>query len=345
MADDARMAAALDGPWFEDLEVGDEFSAAPALTLTEGHAAVHQSICGDRLRLALDARLSRAVLGAERPLAHPALAWDVSIGQSTTATGRVIANLFYRDLVFRRPVLLGDTLHTRTTVQGLRQTSRRAGTGSRGLARLRVVTCDHDGRVVLDFLRCAMLPLRDPHADTGRRDDVEATAHRSPAAALGAATGDWDLTPLRAAASGPGFADLEPGTVWSFEGGDVVSGAPELARLTHNLAGAHHDRFREGRPGRRLVYGGHTIALAAGRVARALPTLATICGWHGCDHLGPVHEGDTLFTEVSLETLEPRASGGGLAHLRAVVRARGTGGEGADESRAVLDWRFVALLA
>ena len=92
-------------PWFEDLEVGTVFTAAPAVTLTEGHAALHQSIAGDRLRLALDRSLAEAVAGA--PIAHPALVWDVAIGQSTVATGRVVANLFYRGLMLRRPVRLG----------------------------------------------------------------------------------------------------------------------------------------------------------------------------------------------------------------------------------------------
>jgi acyl dehydratase len=73
-----------------------------------------------------------------------------------------------------------------------------------------------------------------------------------------------------------------------------------------------------------------------------LPTLATILGWHRCDHLGPVHEGDTLVTALELERLEPLSSGGGLAHVRARLHA--AGGED-DEPRAVLDWRFAALLA
>ncbi len=48
---------AVAGPWYEDLEVGQVFDAAPAQTLTDGHAAVHQAIVGDRLRLALDGHL------------------------------------------------------------------------------------------------------------------------------------------------------------------------------------------------------------------------------------------------------------------------------------------------
>ena len=47
------------GPYFDDLRVGDVFDWAPSMTLTSGAAAVHQSIVGDRMRLALDAELAR----------------------------------------------------------------------------------------------------------------------------------------------------------------------------------------------------------------------------------------------------------------------------------------------
>jgi acyl dehydratase len=48
------------------------------------------------------------------PIAHPALVWDVAIGQSTVVTHRVKANLFYRGLAFHRYPVLGDTLRTVT---------------------------------------------------------------------------------------------------------------------------------------------------------------------------------------------------------------------------------------
>src|ERR1700759_3214096 len=105
-------SAAVSGPYFDDLEVGQVFDAAPSTTLTAGAAAAHQAIIGDRLRLALDAELASAVTGATSTLAHPALVCDVAIGQSTLATQRVKANLFYRGLRFHRFPVLGDTLRT-----------------------------------------------------------------------------------------------------------------------------------------------------------------------------------------------------------------------------------------
>ncbi len=93
-------------------------------------------------------------------MAHPALVCDVAIGQSTLATQRVKANLFYRGLTFYRyPVIGGDSLFTRTEVVGLRQNTAKPGRAPTGLAALRMTTIDQVGRLVLDFYRCAMLPL------------------------------------------------------------------------------------------------------------------------------------------------------------------------------------------
>jgi acyl dehydratase len=325
------------GPFFEDLRVGDVVDTAPALTLTAGHAALHQAIAGDRLRLALDATLCASVAGSQAPVAHPSLVCDVAIGQSTLITKRVIANLFYRGLVLRRTPVIGDTLRTTTEVVALRQNRARAGRAATGLAALRVRTVDQHDRPVLDFWRCAMLPLRDPEGETGAADDLDAIPAALDEQAVRSSIAGWRLDAFRAAVPGAHFDDVDEGTTWVVEGGDVVSTAPELARLSLNVATAHHDATASGR---RLVYGGHTIALGASQLTRALPNLVTIVAWHGCDHLAPVFEGDTLFSEVELERREPLADGGGLVHLRSRVRAEREGG-GED----VLDWRLVGVLA
>ena len=330
-------ARGVSGPFFEDLRVGMLERSAPAVTLTDGMAAVHRAIVGDRLRLALDAPLARAVTGSDSVLAHPALVWDLAIGQSTVLTGRVIANLFYRGLVLARAPAIGDTLSTSTEVVALRQTTARADRAATGLAVLRVRTVDQERRPVLDFWRCAMLALRDPDGQTGRADAFDAIPAELEPQALRAAIDGWRLRAFPGADTA-----LVVGARWSVEAGDVVSSAPELARLTLNVAAVHHDRHRHP-DGRRLVYGGHTIGLAAAQASRALPQIVTIVGWHSCEHLAPVHEGDTLYSELELERLEPLPGAGALAHLRSRVRARGEPSDA--EAVDVLDWRFVAVLA
>lgn len=320
------------GPFFDELEVGQVFDSAPSMTLTAGAAAVHQSILGDRLRLALDAQLAYVVTGATAALAHPALVCDVAIGQSTLATQRVKANLFYRGLRFHRFPLIGDSLFTRTEVVGLRQNSAKPGRAPTGLAALRMTTVDQIGRLVLDFYRCAMLPLRDGAADTGRADDLSTIG--SDPVPTPDPTADWDADVYREKVPGSGFdADIAGAVLHSTA--DVVSSAPELARLTLNLAATHHD-WRVG--GQRLVYGGHTIGLALAQATRLLPNLVTLLGWESCDHTGPVHEGDTLYSELHVDEAAPLPDGrGGVLKLRSLVHAVG------EPDRQVLDWRFTAL--
>lgn len=332
---DARLVA--EGPWFEELNIGDVFDGASGLTLTDGHAAVHQAILGDRLRIGLDHELGRLLTGQDRPLASPALVWDVAIGQSTSVTHHVVANLFYRGLSFRRAPLLGDTLRTRTEVVALRQNSPRPDRPATGLAALRITTTDQHGREVLDFWRCAMLPLRDPQARTGHADDMARVGAAD--VDIGAVTAGWRLDALQALYPRRSGPDVQAGQIWEVRGGDVVSSAPELARLTLNIARAHHDDA-SGQSGR-LVYGGHTIGLALSQAVRALPDLVTVVAWHSCDHLGPVREEDTLTSVVHVEDVQPLESGR-LVHLRSRVAARSTPDEAA---REVLDWRFVGLLA
>ena len=310
------------GPWFEDFEHGEVFDESPGMTLTPGHTAVHQAVAGDRLRLALDAELCRAVTGDERLMVHPNLVCDLAIGQSTPPTQSVRGNLFYRGLVLERPVFVGETLRTRTEVVGLKQNRRRPDGSGAGLVALRIRTTDGRGEPLLDFWRCPMIPLRDPgvgHRPRGRlrrHPQGGGPGERGARAAATPGTSSRSAQPRR----GPFHDDLTAGTAFAVEAGETVTGATELARLTLNVATAHTDATGSSH-GRRLVYGGHTIAVAAAHATRAIPAIATIVAWQGCDHLAPVFEGDVLRTELEVEGVEPRDGGGGLAALRARVAA------------------------
>ncbi len=327
VADDA-------GPWYEDLAVGQVLDPAPAITLGPGEAATYQAVCGDPLATALSRPLAEAVTGRPGLLVNPALALQVSIGQSTVATRRVLANLFYRGVVLRRPVRHGETLATSVEVRGLRDLTRRPDRPARGLALLGIrTTCLDTGEAVVEYERCAMLRVRDATADTCHDDD------------LGGARADvdldewedsipegWDPAPLR----NPDRADdWVPGTTRHDPLRDTVTGATLLVRLTQNLAAVHRDPSAT-LDGRRLVYGGHTIGLAQASLNRLMPSNATILGWQACDHTGPVYEGDVLGFRHTLLDERP-AAGGRMRAVRVEVEAGDP-----DEGRPVLDWSLVA---
>lgn len=329
---------AVGGPHFDALAHGQVFDDAPSLTLTDGLAASHQMILGDRLRLALDAQLSTRVIGGGT-LAHPGLVTDIAIGQSTLATHHVKANLFYRGLRFLRHPRIGDTLTTVTKVVGLRENTPKPGRTPTGLAALHMVTTDQHGATVLDFHRCAMLPLS-PDADPERTVHADDLTTIGPGTDAPPSIPEWDLEIYRASTRGQHFSRDLAGRVFT-SSADVVSSAPELARLSLNIAATHHDeRVAGAAAGGRLVYGGHTIGLALSQANRALPNVVTVLGWDSCDHTGPVHEGDTLSSEITVAEATPLAAGGGILHLHSKVVAHGD-----DEDRNVLDWRYRVLMA
>jgi len=299
-ATQSREPVRVGGPFFEDFAIGQVFDDAPAMTLTSGHAALHQALVGDRMRLPLDAVLSTSVTGRPETLAHPSLVCDVAIGQSTGATQRVRGNLFYRGLVLLRPVYIGDTLRT-------------------------------------------MIPLRSADSQTGHTDRFEdIPTELDMARVAGAVVSDWRFDLIRDQVPGVHFADVDAGRVYEIEGRDTVTAAPELVRLSLNMAETHVDAGSNAH-GRRLVYGGHTISVAAAQLTRALPNVVTIVAWRECNHTGPVFEGDILNTVLTVEAKHrlPDADAG-LLDLRAVVQAdRGE----SDGRHTVLDWRLVAVMA
>ena len=194
-----------------------------------------------------------------------------------------------------------------------------------------MTTIDQIGRLVLDFHRCAMLPLRDGAADTGHADDMAAIGTGAVPAPDPTAERDADeFDAFRARVPGTHFDSGLAGAVLHSTA-DVVSSAPELARLTLNIAATHHDSRVAGS---RLVYGGHTIGLAFAQATRLLPNIATVLGWESCDHLGPVHEGNTLYSELHVDDAVPLPENrGGVLKLRSLVYA--VDHDGAD--RQVLD--------
>lgn len=327
-------ARAIDGPSFEDLPVGLEFDA-PAITLTSFHAGFYQSITGDRLRLPLDHALASRVTGEAAPLAHPLLAINAAIGQSTWASQRVKANLAYRGLRLLRSVHLGDTLYTRTRVVGARRNAAKPGRAPTGVVVLEMHTVDQHGRDVMHAWRLPMIPCRteaQPGAAPG--DDLDAFGTNASHEALLAALPRWDVGAIPRPRPAP--PPTAAGERLHIVARDTVTSAPEFVRLTTNMAMAHVDAAMS-HAGSRLVYGGHTIAIAFAQVTRALPELVTLLAWERCDHVAPVFEEDCLTTEVEVLEREPLIAGA-LLKLRARTQAERPG----SDAQLVLDWIFHA---
>ena len=330
-------------PWFEDFSVGDDFSDVPSVTITEGYVAIHQALFGDRLRLPLDHHLSQQVCGAV-PI-NPSLLCNIAIGQSTFPSQRVMGNLFYRGLVIKAPVYIGDTVTTKTKVVALRQNKIRAGRAASGMVALEMHVTNQRDETVMLFWRCPMIPCKDESADTGHADSFDFMPEDISLKDLELIIPKWDLPSFKMKVPGKHFDTLSAEDRFEVEARDTITLAPELVRLTLNMAMTHTDAGRSVY-GKRLVYGGHTISMAAAQITRALPNMLTILGWFKCDHLAPVFEQDILRSVVSVQSTHALEEGG-LVKLKveSFVTRSNDGTEDCKEETKVLDWELVALFA
>lgn len=329
----------IDGPYFEDFAAGQRF-AAPSVTVTEGHTALYQAITGDRLRLPLDRVLSQSVCGDARGLVHPMLVINLVNGQTTFASQHVKGNLFYRGLVLHQPVFVGDTLTTTTRVVGRKQNRIKPGRAATGMVALEMETTNQDGLCVMKYWRCPMIPCRDTEADTGLNEDFDWIPESLDDQTIDDAINQqWQPAAMDPGGYAVPAPELNVGDKVLIEGQDTVTCAPELVRMTGNIAFTHTDASKS-YLGERLVYGGHTISLAFSQLTRAMPNLMTLLAWQGCDHLGPVLEEDIIRSEVEVAAIRPGPVGGSIMDLRMLSYAKRRQGDGYQEL-AVLDWRLV----
>ena len=312
----------LQPPFAESLVLDRPLEPAPSLTLDEGLAVSYHAMTGDLLPHA------RAVTGQVARLANPALVLSVAIGRSTVATRRVIANLYYRDVVLARQVHLGETLSTTGTPIAAKWTSSRA---ERAKFLLDIAVRTDTGDDVAHFQRLALPPASNPDAfvERGRpalpeQPGLESFLEAVPAWNGVAHSSRFSLT------VGASVTDALC---------DTVSSARELVRLILSVAAAHRDA-RAGIEGVRLAYGGHTVALGLASLSRSVEGLLTVVAWRTSDHLWPGFENGLLQTTTTILAVHPAGVGLALVDARVTVAALRSG-----VISEVLDWRPVLLVA
>ena len=320
-----RCVHRLDGPFYDDLTTGTVLPQLPAVTITDADNVMYRSITGDENRLAADRSAYAAASGSSGSLVNPGLMLQLSIGLSTSATRHAIANLFYRGVLVARPVEVGETVTSTTTVLGMAD-SRPKGDLNRGKVLLGIETVGSNGPIA-NYQRCALLPARG--AAPGFSDDV-GSATSAPDPDYSSVIPAWDLSVLPDLPVAAGDTVEDP--MW-----DHIDLAPAFARMTFNQAMVHRSVFATAYDSR-LVYGGHVIALAQASCTRVFPGTATVLGWKRCNHTAPAFEGDTVsFTH---RLLSAEATDGGQM---LTIETLGYRQEEGQDPVQLLDWEYVVL--
>lgn len=288
------------GNFFEDFALDRRIHHAPSRTLTAGDAAAYKAIFGARFALQSSDVFARALGFPHAPL-DDLLVFHTVFGMSVAEISlNAVANLGYADLRFGKPVYPGVTLRAQSKVIGLKQNS----DGRTGIVYVRTEGFDEVDDRVLSFARWVMVRKRDAASPAPAAAVPELPAFVDASRLV--APPDTVFRQTRAMESGAAYLwdDYETAEKIDHVDGTTIEEAEHAmaTRLYHNNARVHFNQFAEkdGRFGRRLVYGGHVISIARALSFNGLEDAFMIPAINGGRHVNPVFAGDTIFawTEV-----------------------------------------------
>jgi 2-methylfumaryl-CoA hydratase len=314
-------AKANPGNFFEDFRLGQEIRHATPRTVTTGDAALYVGLTGSRFALHSSDEFARA-LGFERAPIDDLLVFHIVFGKTVPDVSlNAIANLGYANGRFGAPVYAGDTLSTRSTVIGLKENS----SGDAGVVYVHSIGSNQRGEGVLDYVRWVMVRKRDRKAPPPEAVVPNLPARVSAAELAIPETMDLGAYDLGAAGSPHRWGDYHAGERIDHGDGMTIEESCHMTatRLYQNTARVHFNRHleKDGRFGRRIVYGGHVISLARALSFNGLGNAFRIAAINGGRHVAPSFAGDTIYawSEVKEKVALAERADVGALHLRTVA--------------------------
>jgi 2-methylfumaryl-CoA hydratase len=351
-------AKSTEGNFFEDFSLGQEIVHATPRTLTAGDAAVYMALYGSRFALQSSDEFARAVGFKAAPLDDLLVFHTVFGATVADVSVNAQANLGYAAGVFGVPVYAGDTLAASSKVIGLKENR----DNTTGIVYVRSRGRNQRREMVIDYVRWVMVPKRDPHTPAAGAPVPAAVVPDLPAAVeadalavpVGFHGGGYDAG---AAGSAHLWDAYDVGERIDHRDGITIEEADHMAaaRLYQNSARVHFNQHaeRNGRFGRRVVYGGHVISIARALSFNGLANTFRIAAINGGRHVAPSFAGDTVYawSEVLAKTKVPGRNDVGALRLRTVAVKDervgdfpGRGADGAYDPAVVLDFDYWALM-
>lgn len=309
------------GNFFEDFRIGMQILHATPRTVTDGDVSLYTALYGSRFAVQSSSAFAKAIGFPAAPL-DDMLLFHVVFGKTVPDISlNAIANLGYAAGRFLTLAYPGDTLRTVSEVIGLKENSN----GKTGTVYVRSVGTNQNGETVLEYIRWVMvrkknLDLPAPEPVVPELPEAVAVGDLAVPEGLDLSGYDKDL------AGSPYFWD-------DYEAGEKIDHVDAMTveesdhmiatRLYQNTAKVHFNQHTEkdGRFGKRIVYGGHVISLARSFSFNGLANAFKIVAINGGRHVAPIFAGDTVYAwseVVSKDELPGRTDLGAL-RLRLVA--------------------------
>lgn len=315
------MTKTITGNYFEDFALGQTLRHATPRTVSEGDAALYLALYGSRFPLSSSREAARALGYADAPI-DDWLAFHLVFGKTVPDISlNAIANLGYARGVFTRPLYAGDTVSATSEVIGLKENSN----GKTGTVYVRSIGTNQRGKTVLDYLRWVMVRKRDPASPAPEPSVPDLPDSVAPADLWLPQGVDFSRYDTALTGQPHLFEDFAEGErIDHVDGMTIEEAEHQMAtRLYHNTARVHFNQHAEkdGRFGKRIVYGGHIISMARALSFNGLGNAVAVAAINGGSHTNPSFAGDTIYawSEVlSAEEIPGRHDAGAL-RLRTVA--------------------------
>jgi 2-methylfumaryl-CoA hydratase len=309
------------GRFFEDFRLGEEIPHATPRSLGPGERALYIALTGSRFALQSSHEFARAIGYASAPL-DDLLVFHIVFGRSVPDISlNAVANLGYAEVRFGVPVHDGESLTASSVVIGLKENSNR----ETGVVYVRTTGVNQLGETVLGFVRWVMVRKRDKSAASSAPVVPELADHLPPDPLFLPQGLDLARYDAKLAGSSHLWEDYEAGERIDHVDGMTIEESCHMTatRLYQNTAKVHFNQHAEkdGRFGRRIVYGGHVISLARALSFNGLANAFHIAGVHAGRHVNPCFAGDTVYawSEVTAKSALPGRADAGALRLRTIA--------------------------
>lgn len=282
--------------FFEDYKLNETIVHSVPRTISEGDVSLYLATTGSRFALNYSLEFAKS-LGFKKIPIDDILTFHIVFGRTVPDLSlNAIANLGYAGVNFKKPVFIGDTLSSKSKIIGLKENSN----GKTGTVYVESIGENQNGEEVLTYNRWLMMRKKnfDEHLTKKVIPDLPSFVPSDEFHLPSNINYDnWDYS---VTGSKSFFNDYEINEeIHHLDGQTIEEAEHQLAtRLYQNNARVHFNQHveRDGRFGKRIIYGGYIISLARAISCNGFANTLKIAAIHSGKHSAPTFSGDTIYS-------------------------------------------------
>jgi len=282
--------------YFEDYKIGEQIDHSVPRTITEGDVSVYLATTGSRFPLNYSNHFSKSV-GLKNTPVDDILLFHMVFGRTVPDLSlNAIANLGYAGVKFHQPVFAGDTVCASSKIIGLKENSN----GKTGTVYVESIGKNQKGEVILSYYRWLMMRKRNEGLIRSFKNVVPDLPQKVKTEDFvipkNFKTENWSSQISGSPYYFDDYAVEEE--INHLDGQTIEEAEHQLAtRLYQNNARVHFNNHieKDGRFGKRIIYGGYIISLARAISCNGLANGFKISAIHSGKHSSPTFSGDTIY--------------------------------------------------